>query len=206
MTTTTAPGTTAAPPGSTALPDRLHPLLAGRRSPRQFDPGQALTRADLLPLLEAARWAPSSGNTQPTRWLVTLRGEPAHERLLGCLSTGNRAWAPRAAALLVAVATTADESGRGYPTHLHDSGHAVAHLSLQAVAGGLAAHPMAGFDVECLRGEFGLSPVQVPVVVVAVGASGGEPLPDRLAEREAQPRTRRPLANLLLPVEPAHAR
>ncbi len=179
----------------------LHPLLAERWSPRGFDPGCVLTREDLLPLLEAARWAPSSGNTQPARWLVTLRGDPAHARLVGCLSRGNQSWAPRASALLVAVALEADADGRAYPWHLHDTGQAAAHLTFQAAAQGLRVHQMGGFDPDCVRREFGLLPVQRPAVVVAVGVVGGEPLPDRLAEKEARPRTRVPLADLLLPAD-----
>lgn len=184
---------------TTSVP--LHPLLAERWSPRGFDGDAVLTREDLLPLLEAARWAPSAGNTQPARWLVTLRGEPAHTRLVGCLSGGNRPWAPRASALLVAVATTADETGRAYPWHLHDTGQATAHLSLQAAAQGLHVHQMGGFDPECIRSEFGLSERQRPSVVVAVGRLGGELLTGRLAEKEAAPRTRRPLEELLLPTD-----
>lgn len=182
------------------MPDPpLHPLLAARWSPRGFDAAHVLTRDDLLPLLEAARWAPSAGNTQPTRWLVTLRGEPAHGRLVGCLSTGNQPWAPRAAALLVVVATQADTDGRAYPSHLHDAGQAAAHLTVQAAAQGLLVHQMGGFDPDCVRREFALSPVQRPVVVVAVGVLGGDPLPERLAAREARVRTRLPLEELLLP-------
>jgi len=177
---------------------RVHPLLAGRWSPRQFDRAHRLTRDDLGPLLEAARWAPSAGNTQPTRWVVTLRGEPAHARLVACLKRGNQPWAPRAAALLVAVATTHDPTGRGYPSHLHDAGQATAHLSLQAEAQGLRVHQMGGFDADAVRRELGLSDVQVPAVVVAVGIVGGEPLPEGLGERETAPRTRLPAAALLL--------
>ena len=184
----------------TAVP--LHPLLAGRWSPRGFDESRPLTRADLLPLLEAARWAPSSGNTQPTRWLVTLRGEPAYERLLESLSRGNRSWAGRAPALLLAVSVQADETGRPYPNAAHDTGQAVAHLSVQAGAQGLAVHQMAGFDADAVRAAFGLTEVQQPAVVVAVGAPGGTPLEGRLAEREAAPRTRKPLDELLLPTDP----
>ncbi len=184
----------------TAVP--LHPLLAGRWSPRRFDEADVLDRGALLPLLEAARWAPSSGNTQPTRWVVTLRGEPAHERLLGCLSKGNLTWAPRAAALLVAVSLEADETGRPYPSHLHDTGQAVAHLSVQAEAQGLRVHQMGGFDAEAVRRAFALDAGARPSVVVAVGRPGGEPLPERLAAREQAPRERRPLAELLLPTEP----
>lgn len=181
----------------------LHPLLAQRWSPRRFHDTHELRREDLLPLLEAARWAPSSGNTQPARWLVTLRGETAHTRLVGCLSAGNRTWAPRASALLVAVALEADDTGRAYPWHLHDTGQAVAHLSVQAEAQALHVHQMAGFDADAVRREFALTAVQRPSVVVAVGVLGGGPLPERLAAREVAPRVRRPLAELLLPVDPA---
>ena len=179
-----------------------HPLLSGRWSPRAFDESHVLGQQDLLPLLEAARWAPSSGNTQPARWLVTLRGEPAHARLVGCLSGGNQSWAPRASALLVAVATQAGADGRAYPWHLHDTGQAVAHLTVQAAAQSLLVHQMGGFDADCVRREFALSEVQRPSVVVAVGVLGGTPLPDELAAREARVRTRRPLSELVLPADP----
>ena len=196
---TTPPATTRA--ATTAVP--LHPLIAERWSPRGFDASHVLTRADLLPLLEAARWAPSAGNTQPTRWVVTLRGEHAYDRLAGCLSSGNQPWAPRASALLVAVSLEADEDGRPYPWHLHDTGQATALLTVQAHAQGLHVHQMGGFDADGVRREFGLSERQRPSVVVAVGVPGGEALPERLAQRESAERTRRPLEELLLPVEAA---
>ena len=179
-------------------PRTVHPLLAARWSPRRLDPDQVLTREDLGPLLEAARWAPSSGNTQPTRYVVALRGEPLHGRLLGALKKGNRTWAGRAAALVVVVSLEHDETGRGYPSGLHDAGQAAAHLSLQAEAQGLHAHQMGGFDADAVREAAGLTAVQRPVVVVAVGAEGGPPLDERLSAREAEPRTRRPLSELLL--------
>ena len=178
----------------------LHPLLAQRRSPRGFDPQHVLTFEQLRPLLEAARWAPSSGNGQPVRWAVALRGEPRHAALLEVLKPGNRSWAGRAAALLVEVVLDADETGRPYRTAMHDAGQAVAHLSLQAVAEGLATHQMAGFDADAVRSLLGLRDTQRPAVVIAVGPLGGPPLDERLAAREAAPRVRRPLEELLLPV------
>lgn len=181
-----------------ADPASLHALLAARWSPRGFDPGHTLTPDRLRPLLEAARWAPSSGNTQPVRWVVTLRDDPRHALLMTALSRGNTAWAGRASALLVEVALDADETGRPYRTALHDAGQAVAHLSLQAVAEGLAVHQMAGFDAARVQDVLGLAPGQRPVVVVAVGVVGGPPLDERLAAREAAPRTRLPLEELLL--------
>ncbi|MCW2606337.1 MAG: nitroreductase family protein [Frankiales bacterium] len=176
----------------------LHPLLSTRWSPRGFDPAQTLSRAQLLPLVEAARWAPSSGNTQSTRWALVPRDDPRHERLLQALNPGNRTWAGRAAALLVVVGLTEDEAGKPYRTWQHDAGQAVAHLSLQAVAEGLHTHQMAGYDKAAVRELLGLTDVQQPVVVVAVGALGGPPLPDALAAREAGERVRRPVEELVL--------
>ena len=179
---------------------RLDPLLAGRWSPRGFDPAHVLTPADLELLLEAARWAPSSGNGQPTRWVVARRGSPLHGRLVEALSGGNRNWAPRASALLFALIPAgpfpAGERPHGWDRH--DAGQAAAHLSVQAVALGLQAHQMAGFDAAAVRAAAGLGPDLEPVVVVAVGALGGPALPDGLAQREARKRTRLPLDELVL--------
>lgn len=60
---------------STAAP--LHPLLAERWSPRGLDRTHRLDDAALTALLEAARWAPSAGNSQPWRFLVARRGDAA---------------------------------------------------------------------------------------------------------------------------------
>jgi nitroreductase len=75
----------------------VHPLLAERWSPRGFDRAHEIGGEALAALLEAARWAPSAGNSQPWRFLVTRRGEPAHDRLFAALAPGNQAWAGRSA-------------------------------------------------------------------------------------------------------------
>lgn len=54
---------------------RLHPLLTARWSPITFDPAHESTEADVASLLEAARWAPSAGNSQPWSFIVGRRGD-----------------------------------------------------------------------------------------------------------------------------------
>jgi nitroreductase len=184
-------------PAVTATP--LHPLLAERWSPRGFDPTHRLAPATLTALLEAARWSPSAGNSQPWRFVVAERGGAAFGRLVGTLSGNNRRWAGRASALLVVLAETTDPEGRPRAYGLYDTGQAVAHLVTQAQAEGLATHQMGGFDQAAVVAQFGIDPRFTPVVVIAIGVRQEQHgLPDDLAVREAAPRERLPLADLLL--------
>ncbi len=183
---------------STTVP--VHPLVAERWSPRGFDPAYALSDEQLLALLEAARWAPSANNSQPWRFLAARRGEQACDDLLATLAAGNRAWAGAASALVLVASVDTDPAGRGMPWSRYDTGQAVAALSTQAQADGLAVHQMGGFDAVAVRETFGLDPALTPVVVVAVGRfDAGAVLPEALAARERAPRTRHPLQDLLLP-------
>ena len=181
---------------STAVP--VHPLLAERWSPRGFDLHHQISDDQVAGLLEAARWAPSAGNSQPWRFLVTRRGEPAHSQLFAALAPGNQAWAHAASALiLVAARTAADATPQ--PWALYDTGQAVASLVTQAQAQGLAVHQIGGFDSDAVRTEFALDQELTPVVVLAVGrADPDAELPSHLAAREAAPRTRHSVSDLLL--------
>ncbi len=60
--------------------DRLHPLLRTRWSPMSFDANHRSTRDETELLLEAARWAPSAGNSQPWAFIVGCRGDDTHQR------------------------------------------------------------------------------------------------------------------------------
>lgn len=183
----------------------LHPLLARRWSTRAFDTQVPLTDRQVTALLEAARWAPSANNSQPWRFLVGRRGGTDFLRLLAVLHPGNRTWAADAAALVLAVAVTEDAEGnhRGYAAY--DVGQAVAHLTAQAEAEGLAVHQMGGFDRAKTTTEFGLPTGTEPLVVIAVGSPGdARNLPAALAAREVAPRERLPLESIVLPAtEPA---
>jgi nitroreductase len=195
---------TSAKTATTTTP--VHPILATRWSPRAFDRTHALDERTLTALLEAARWAPSANNSQPWRFLVTRRDEGAFDALTDMLAPGNRAWAPAASALLLVAAETTDEAGRPRPWALYDTGQAVAALSVQAESEGLSVHQLGGFDAEAVRHRFDLADTLTPVVVVAIGRRDPHvELPEPLAAREVAPRTREPLAGLLLD-EPEDAR
>ncbi|WP_158887643.1 nitroreductase family protein [Amycolatopsis anabasis] len=181
-------------PAETSVP--VENTIAERWSPRAFDEGAAVSDRTVRALLEAARWAPSFGNTQPARYLVGRRGDGTFERILGTLNPGNQAWAHRAAVLLIGVMVTRNEKGE-IPYAEYGLGLASQNLVLQAVAEGLAAHQMAGFSADAVRAEFALPDDAVPKVAIAVGAQApAEVLGDeRGVARELAPRSRLPLAD-----------
>jgi nitroreductase len=168
----------------------LHPLLRGRFSPMRFDLGHTLIAADVELLLEAARWAPSAGNSQPWAFVVARRGEPDHDVLVRRLAPSSRRWAPEASALVVNIAhRTVDDSGLAYSEFAdYDLGQAVAHLTLQAAAMRLACRQFRAFDAAGLTHDLRLAPGWEVVTMTAVGS----PVDD-----DRPPRERRTLADLL---------
>jgi len=176
----------------------IHALLRDRWSPRAFD-SQPIPSAQVLSLLEAARWSPSGGNGQPWSFIVVPReDEAAFARLTGALNEGNLVWAQNAPLLMVAVARTVRDNGAPNAYALYDLGQSVAHMSVQASALGLSVHQMAGFSQDAVRAAFGIPDEFLPVTMIAVGQLGDHTaLPEPLREREQAPRTRKPLESFV---------
>lgn len=196
----------------------VHPAIAARWSPRAFDPDAVVTDEQLTALLEAARWAATWGNVQPVRFVVGRRagaqrpgdipGRPgpgdlaqrendAFEALSSLLRRGN-SYAKAAGALILLCA----DEGEDERTALYsavDAGAAAANLAIEAVARGLIAHPMAGFDVDAAPGVLGLAAGLRPLIMVAVGTLGdyGRMTPEIL-ERDSRPRERLDLEDVVL--------
>ncbi len=174
----------------------LHPLLETRWSPRAFN-GESLTDAELLPLFEAARWAPSAANEQPWRFIVARRDQAeAFSRIFACLSESNRRWAGTAGALAIAVAARVTGSGRENGHARYDLGQAVAHLTFQATEAGIFVHQMGGFSADAARAAFSIPEGFDPAVAIALGRLGDlNTLDQRDREREMTTRNRRSLNN-----------
>lgn len=176
----------------------LEPLIANRWSPRAFDSSRALSRGEVISLLEAARWAPSANNLQPWRYRVALQGQPEFKALAERGLTGfNQAWAPNASALFVlSVKTKKDD---GIPLDLatvhFDAGLSAAQLVLQAGSLGLHAHYMAGIVRPEITEILQIDDTEHVVVVIAVGQQADETvLPNEAQrERELAERSRLPL-------------
>jgi nitroreductase len=144
-------------------------VMARRWSTRAFE-DRPVEREKIMTLLEAARWAPSCFNEQPWRFLVFDESNPeAFESARACLVEGN-AWARKAPVLLLSTARDNFAKGEKFNrTAQHDVGLATESLMLQAVELGLAAHGMAGFDVERARREFNIPDGFTVLAMIAVG-------------------------------------
>ena len=177
-------------------------LFLERWSPRAFT-GEEISEHDLLTLLEAARWAPSSYNSQPWRFIYARRGTPHFDKLLSFLVEFNQSWAKTASALIVLVSnSTMLPPGKDVPvpshSHSMDAGAAWANLALQATISGWQAHGMVGFDMERAFAELGVPAGYRVEQVIAIGRKGDKStLPEGLAAREA-PSDRLPLAQVAM--------
>ena len=176
----------------------IDPLFLERWSPRAFTE-QRLTEADLMPLFEAARWAASSFNAQPWRFIYALRGEAPWDTAVTWLLPMNAAWAKNSAALVFVLSETRARhpvSGEivDSPTHSFDAGAACGYFSLQATRNGLSTHFMAGIDRTRIRAEAGV-PADVHIeCAAAVGRRGDAAgLPEPYRGREG-PSGRKPVS------------
>lgn len=162
----------------------IEPLILHRWSPRAMD-ARPVSREEISRLLEAARWAPSSGNGQPWRWAYALRGTPHFDPFFGALAEANQAWCVNAGALLVVGAQTKRPDGKPSPTAPFDAGASWMALALQGSAMGLVVHAMAGFDKDKARAACNAPPEVELQAMVAVGHPGKpEDLSEKLRARE----------------------
>ena len=173
---------------------QISDLIKRRWSPRAFTQ-VPVTAGQLHALFEAARWAASSFNEQPWRFVVaTQQEEDKYQALLGLLNERNRGWAGRAPVLILSVAKlTFDRNGKPNRHAYHDVGQAFANMALEATHLGLAVHAMGGFDVAKAREDLAIPEDYDPVAMIVVGQSGDfDDLPDELKADELAPRTRNP--------------
>lgn len=173
----------------------IHDLLAQRWSPYAFD-GRSVTPDDARALFEAARWAASSYNEQPWRFIVALRDDgEGFNQVLSCLVEANRQWAQHAGLLaLTAIRTTFARNNKPNRVALHDLGLAAANLTLEATARGLHVHQMAGIEPDRAREVFSVPDGFEIATAIAVGyRTPAEQLQGELRDRETAPRTRRSL-------------
>ncbi|HEY9079581.1 nitroreductase family protein [Magnetovibrio sp.] len=191
------------------MPNRTpaHPIddiFVERWSPRAFD-GQPMPHADLLSVLEAARWAPSAYNYQPWRFVYAHRDDPQWRAFVDLLVPFNAGWAQHASALVFVLSDTVmvDETSGGTSdgatpsrSHSFDAGAAWAQLALQATRLGYQARAMAGVDFDRAQERLGAPQRYRIEVAIALGRSTSpDHLDDALHKRDDE-HQRRPVEEL----------
>jgi nitroreductase len=173
-------------------------IMQHRKSIRAFNT-QIPETNKILSLFEAARWAPSSANNQPWRYIYATSNEiEKFEKILDCLADSNKVWASKAPILIISLTKILTNTGKSYRHNFYDTGAANMALALQAVNLGMQAHVMGGFDIEKVRINFNINEEFEPVVIIAAGYPGDvKYLPENLQMRE-QIKERMPLDMLLL--------
>jgi len=177
----------------------IHELLRNRWSPRSFS-GDSVDPELLKQLFEAARWAPSSYNEQPWRFIVARKeDEEAFEKLSQVLNEFNQSWALEAPVLVLGLAKkTFDLDERPNPHAEHDLGQAIAHLTFEASRHDLFVHQMAGILPDKARELYDISDDFEPLTMFTIGYLGdSDSLTDQLAEREQAPKSRKNLDEIV---------
>jgi nitroreductase len=175
------------------------PAILQRWSPRSFV-ARDVNTADLKKLFEAARWAPSSYNEQPWRFLVGFRGSNTYNKIFSSLLDFNQGWAGKAPVLILGAAKTKfshNENPNGFA--FYDLGAASAYLVLQAATLGLSTHQLAGYDQAAARAALGIPENYILGAVIALGYQG-EPaalINQQLLAQEIAPRERKPLSDFV---------
>lgn len=173
------------------------PAIRDRWSPCAFA-DRSVERELLASVLDAGRWAASSSNFQPWRFIIATRDDlAAHATALSCFDDGNQRWVAVAPVLMFVCANKFRSAGRLNVHAWYDAGQAASAMAIQATALGLAVHQAGGIVRERIRTTYAV-PDEFDVCAGLVLGYQGEPeqLPGDLASREREPRTRKPLSEI----------
>jgi len=176
----------------------INHLILSRWSPRSFT-GQELDDKELFSLFEAARWAPSSYNNQPWRFIYAKRNSSHWNVLFGLLGDGNKPWCSNASVLVVIISKkTFDYNGKPSFTHQFDAGAAWENLAIQGIAQGLATHAMQGFDYQRAKKELDVPDDYEVMAMIAIGKKAPkEKLSPELQKNEF-PNNRKSLSEIVM--------
>jgi nitroreductase len=160
------------------------PVFTERWSTRAFS-SEPLTEDEIAKLFEAARWAPSSSNSQP--WMVVYETDgPDRNVFDSVLRPGNQKWATNAPLLGYFFAKKSRDDGSPLGSGQFDTGSAWMSLAFQASMMGLFAHGMGGIEKADAYKKLGVSADDYTVICgFVVGHRGGyDDLEDDLRARD----------------------
>lgn len=164
---------------------KISDIFIKRWSPRAMS-GEVVSDEELKSLFEAARWAPSSYNGQPWRFIYAKKDSPHWNIFFDLLDSFNRTWCHKAAVLVVIISRKKFEfNEKPERTHSFDTGAAWENLALQGSINGLVVHGMEGFNYDSAQKVLKVPERYQVEAMCAIGRPGKlEDLPKELRERE----------------------
>lgn len=164
--------------------------------------GEKVSKKELMSLFEAARWAPSSSNEQPWRFVYVLKDSLKWNSFFELLDSGNQAWIKNAGALIVVISRKNWEEDNTFnPTHSLDAGAAWENFALQGSLKKIVVHGLAGFDYDKAKEMLKLDDNYKVEMMIAVGKPGKiEDLPEKYRAREI-PKGRKELSEFVFEEE-----
>ena len=174
----------------------VHPLFLNRWSPRSFT-GEKMSKEELMSIFEAGKWAPSSFNNQPWRFIYALKGTKYWDTLFNLMGEFNQSWTKNCAALVIIVSkNNFDYNGKPCRTHSLDTEAAWENIALHAAIKGYAAHGMEGFDYDKAKKTLKVPDDHTVEAMFAIGKQGKkEALPEEMQKSE-EPNTRKKMAEI----------
>lgn len=177
---------------------KINPLILNRWSPRAMS-GESIPDDELMSLFEAARWAPSSYNNQPWRFIYAKRDTQHWNGLFNLMVEFNQGWTKNAAVLVVVVSRkNFEHNNKPSRTHNFDAGAAWENLALEGESKGLVVHAMEGFDYDKAKSVLDIPEEYDVECMIAIGKKGKKDvLPKELQENEV-PSSRKPLKDIVM--------
>lgn len=176
--------------------DQVDRIFIERWSARAMS-GQPIDNVQLWSLFEAARWAPSSYNEQPWRFLYAHRGSPEWNVFFDLLVPFNQSWCKNAAVLMVIISDTRSSQGGTNSCASFDTGAAWQNLALQGSMMGLVVHGMGGFNHQKAREVLNIPDHCTVEAMVAIGMPGSiDELPEYMQTME-KPSDRKPIKQMV---------
>lgn len=176
----------------------INELIAKRWSARAFST-RPVERIKLLSVLEAARWAPSSRNEQPWRYIVFTNDNPEKLKKAQSVLKDINNYSKRAPVLICAITKkTYSDNGNYNRLHFHDLGAANENMFLESFNQGLIMHEMGGFDVQKARDLFNIPEDFEVAIMIAIGYQDThQVLPESLRQKAYLPRQRKALSEIV---------
>ncbi|MDD5254016.1 MAG: nitroreductase family protein [Candidatus Nanoarchaeia archaeon] len=175
----------------------INNIFIERWSPRAMS-GEILSEDEIMSLFEAARWAPSSYNNQPWKFVYARKNTEYWDKFFNLLIDFNKSWVKDAALLILIISKRNFEyNNKPSVSHSFDTGAAWQNLALQGSINGLVVHAMEGFDYEKAKQLFKIPDDYKIEAMIAVGKPGKkENLPKELQGRES-PSSRKKIGNFV---------